>query len=108
MRIEISPENLQLKAAFTNTFAADLSNGNPFNDRVHVKVALPETWQKVSEVKLEKISAAGKDINGRLIGYAAEQDRGNLFLHLQIDLPASGYMTGDFRRPDSNITLTIR
>jgi hypothetical protein len=108
LRIEISPENLQLKAAFTNTFAADLSNGNPFNDRVHVKVALPETWQKVSEVKLEKVSAAGKEINGRLVGYAAEQDRGNLFLHLQIDLPASGYMTGDFRRPDSNITLTIR
>lgn len=108
LRVELSPENLLLKASFANTFAAELANGNPFNDRAHAKVPLPENLPEISEVLLEKISAGGKEMKGRLVGYAVEQDQGSNFLHLQIDLPANGYLTGDFRRQDANIILTIR
>jgi hypothetical protein len=107
IRLALIPSNLALKATFTNTYDADLSKDNPFNDRAYAVVPLPDEWNTISTVRLEKITVKEKMLNGKLAGFAVEHDKGKNVLHVQIDMPSSGYMVGEFRNENSRIELTI-
>lgn len=106
-RVVATLQNPVLKATFTNTFENSLSGNNPFNDRALLTIELPERLSAVSGVRLDKIVAGGSTPNGRIVGYAVEQDDGRSFLHVHIDLPGTGYMAGPLRQSGSTIELIV-
>ncbi|MEQ9070994.1 MAG: hypothetical protein RLO18_29940, partial [Gimesia chilikensis] len=64
-------------------------------------------WQKIRAVKVNNVRAAGQDIPNRLLGYALESEGGRRRLHVQVDLPASGYMQSMFRETGATVVLTV-
>lgn len=108
LQIRAELVNPQLKSEFTDTYHADLaSNKQQFNDRALLIVDLPEGWQKIRAVKVNNVRAAGQDISYRLLGYALETEGDQRRLHVQVDLPATGYMQSLFRQTGATVVLTV-
>lgn len=99
--------NPHLRATYTDTYHADLSETNQFNDRAWIVLPLPEGWKEVSEVSVDRVESEGKAIRHRLIGFAVEEEGAVHQLHIQVDLPSTGYMTGPMRREGSKLCLTV-
>tara|TARA_R110002167_G_scaffold247228_2_gene452807 strand:+ start:199 stop:1749 length:1551 start_codon:yes stop_codon:yes gene_type:complete len=109
LQISAVLSNLQLKSEFTDTYHADLaSNKQLFNDRALIVVDLPEDWQDISSVEVTDVRAAGEDIPNRLLGYAVETEGQRQRLHLQVDLPTTGYMQSPFRQKGAMVVLKVR
>ena len=106
--VTASLKNTHLKATYTDTFFSDLTQGKaPFNDRALISFALPDSSEAVTAVEVVGVSANGSRLSGSLKGYAVEQTRERLLLHVQIDLPASGYMTSAFRKAGSIVEIKV-
>ncbi|QDT43852.1 hypothetical protein Pan241w_39560 [Gimesia alba] len=100
--------NTQLKSEFTDTYHSDLSsNKQLFNDRALIVVDLPEDWKEISSVEVSSARAAGQDIQNRLLGYTVETEGQRQRLHIQVDLPTTGYMQSAFRQKGSKIVLKV-
>ncbi|WP_339730740.1 hypothetical protein [uncultured Gimesia sp.] len=100
--------NTALKSEYTDTYHADLSsNKQLFNDRALIVVDLPKGWNKVSTVDVTAARAGGQDLQYRMIGYTVELDGDRHRLHIQVDLPTSGYMQSPFRKKGATIILNV-
>jgi hypothetical protein len=100
--------NTKLKATFTDTYYSDLSLvPNLFNDRALITCKLPDGWEQVRQVELLRVTAKGKMIKARLQGFGIEKDAGIRLLHVQVDLPATGYMESEFRTGGAKLELKL-
>src|SRR5262249_19638133 len=98
LRVTATLTNLLLKSAYTDTYHADLAqNPDQFNDRALISAALPAGWTGVSKVEVVDVAAAGQALRHRLVGYAVESDAGGHVLHVQVDVPATGFQQSPFR-----------
>ncbi|HET6882454.1 MAG TPA: hypothetical protein VFI31_19970 [Pirellulales bacterium] len=105
LKIQATVSNPDLKSTFTDTFYNDLNPQAPFNDRALFRVELPAGWERVSAVNGIRVTAAGKTVPHRLIGYAVERDGRHSWLHAQIDVPAEGFQQSPLRAEGSTVEL---
>ena len=108
-RLEVKSKliNDKLKSTFTDTYQADMNKNNEaFNDRILLTFQLPEDWDRISKIEDIKITATGKDIEDKLVAFAVEKDNNTYILHIQIDVPTSGYMESDIRNKSTEIEFT--
>jgi hypothetical protein len=106
LRITATLNNPQLKSTYTDTYHADLAaDPNLFNDRALLAVDLPAGWSSVSKVGVLGVDAGGKSVRHRLVGYAVESDGDRHTLHVQVDVPTSGYMESPFRVAGATVRL---
>ena len=109
LEITAALANMDLLSTYTDTYHADLAaNKQQFNDRALVIARLPAGWQRVGEVRVVEVEAGGKPLEHRLVGHAVEHDGGVCRLHVQVDVPTTGYMKSRFRRPGSRVVLHVQ
>ncbi len=117
VKIRIKEEELEivatllnpiLKSNYTDTYHSDMSKTRQFNDRALLIFALPDGWDIIKKISISDVIAEGKSIKHRLIGYAVESDGRKSYLHIQIDLPSSGYMQSQFRQKGAMIRLIAK
>jgi hypothetical protein len=58
-------------------------------------------------VEVLGVTAKSNTIKSRLVGFAVEKDSGSTMLHVQVDVPTTGYMESDFRTPGSSVELKV-
>lgn len=108
LRITAKLVNTELKSEFTDTYHSDLSSDKQqFNDRALVRVELPEQWEDVRSVQVTSVQAGGENLTHRLVGYAVEVDHGIRRLHVQVDVPTTGYMQSRLRRAGATVILKV-
>ena len=100
--------NTKLKSTYTDTYHADLSRDpNQFNDRALIAAPLPASWKNVGNVEVTRVQAGGKTMSHRLIGYGVQSEQGSNSLHVQVDVPAHGFMQSAFRNVGSTVELKV-
>ena len=100
--------NTKLKSEYTDTYHADLaSNKRLFNDRALITVELPESWNGVKAVEVSSVQAGGQELQHHLRGYVVEADHNIHRLHVQVDLPTTGYMQSPFRQAGATVVLNV-
>jgi len=101
--------NDMLRSSFTDTFHSDLAAvKNGFNDRALVSFELPYDFGSVTSIEvLDATTTGGKKLRHRLVGWGVELDGGRRLLHVQVDLPSSGYMQSEFRTKGSTVKLNV-
>jgi hypothetical protein len=100
--------NTELKSEFTDTYHADLASDKQlFNDRAQIRIDLPDGWEEVGSCRVTSVQAGGQDLRHRLVGQAVEIDQGSRHLHVQVDVPTTGYMQSRLRRAGTAITLSV-
>ncbi|MDQ7823662.1 MAG: hypothetical protein RDV48_12755 [Candidatus Eremiobacteraeota bacterium] len=108
LQIRAALSNLQLKSTYSDTYHADLSKDKTlFNDRAMVAAPLPEGWGAVKGIKVEKMSSGSKELVHRPVGYALEKDGEKSILHVQVDVPSSGYMSSEFRQAGAEAVINV-
>jgi hypothetical protein len=107
LRVTATLANADLKSTFTDTFYNDLNREAPFNDRALIVVDLPEGWDAVSKIQATKINAGGKELSHRVVGYAVERDGEQRRLHVQIDVPASGFQQSRLRVAGAAVEFVV-
>jgi len=108
LRITAVLTNTELKSEYTDTYHADLaSNKQLFNDRALIIVELPAGWDEVESVEVSSVKASGRDLQHRLVGYVVESDDKINRLHVQVDVPTTGYMQSPFRRAGATVVLSV-
>jgi len=101
-------QNAKLKSTFTDTYYSDLSSvPNLFNDRALITCTLPDAWNSVRRVEVLRVAAKGRTMKSRLQGFGIEEDSGLRLLHVQVDLPTTGYMESEFRSAGAQIELRL-
>lgn len=101
--------NSKLKSEYTDTYHADLSsNKRLFNDRALITIELPKGWNEVKVVEVVSVKVGGLDLQHRLLGYVLEADHKIHRLHVQVDLPTTGYMQSPFRQAGATVVLNVR
>jgi hypothetical protein len=78
-----------------------------FNDTARFVVDLPQGWLSVARAEVLRVSAGGEEIRHRLVGYGVERHKGHGWLHVQIDVPTTGYMQSTFRKGGSVLELRV-
>ncbi|MBM4017664.1 MAG: hypothetical protein FJ288_04940 [Planctomycetes bacterium] len=102
-------KNPELRSTFTDTYRADLaSDPTLFNDRALISCDLPEGCDGVKEVRVVRVLTQGATLPHRLVGFAVEKDMGARRLHVQVDVPTTGYMQSALRRAGATVELEIR
>lgn len=105
-KIEAVVKNASLKSWFTNTYASNLSAvKNLFNDRIYLKIPFDSLPKESFKGKIVSCKMRGALL--KLVGSLIEEDQGQKFLHLQIDVQTSAYMRGPLRKPGAKLTLLI-
>jgi hypothetical protein len=104
--------NPALKSSFTDTYWNDLSGDKaPFNDRALIVADLPADWKKVGRVEVIGVKAGKDSIKSRLVGYAVESaDEARHTpgrIHLQVDVPATGFMQSALRVAGATVELKL-
>jgi hypothetical protein len=90
-----------------DTFHCDMAaEANGFNDRVYVRVPLDSPAQV--EAVTANVSPGGPTVDARVVGVAFEEGPLAKGLHVQVDLPSTGYQQGPIRREGATVTLTLR
>jgi hypothetical protein len=108
LRITAVLANNALKSEYTDTYHADLaSNKQLFNDRAFVTCDLPDGWERVDSVNVSSVRVGGQELPNRLVGYAVETDDEVRRLHVQVDVPTTGYMQSRFRRAGATVVLEV-
>jgi hypothetical protein len=97
LRVTATLANADLKSTYTDTYHNDLNEQAPFNDRALVVVDLPEGWGAVTGIEATKITARGKELPHRVVGFAVEREGKQRRLHVQIDVPARGFQQSPLR-----------
>jgi hypothetical protein len=101
-------KNAELKATFTDTYHADLaSDPTLFNDRALIECEVPEGWEGVRRAEVVRAEAGGKPLKYRLVGFGVESDGKARTLHVQVDLPTTGYMQSAFRKAGSLVEVRV-
>jgi len=100
--------NPVLKSTYTDTYHSDMSITQQFNDRALLFFGLPNGWDTVKKVSISDVTVNDKLIKHKLVGYAVERDGKVSMLHIQIDLPSSGYMQSPFRKKGARIKLRAK
>ena len=100
-------KNTMLKSTYTDTYYSDMSKTKQFNDRALIVCDLPQGFETVRNVKVIKVEAAGNRLSHRLIGYGVEKERDKHRLHVQVDLPSSGYMESTFRQRGAVVNILV-
>lgn len=108
LRVAATVRNGKLMSEFTDTFHSDLSPNAPFNDRAVIVCDLPAGWTDLAEVTVEQVTAKGSSLKHRLVGFAIEQDQGKTRLHVQVDVPATGFQQSAFRAVGSTVSLVAK
>jgi hypothetical protein len=107
LRVTATLVNPLLKSTFVDTYFADMSDPKLFNDRALVSVDLPPQWPAVKSVEVVAVRAKGKVLPHRLVGHAVEGERGARRLHVQVDVPADGYMRSALRAAGAVVELAV-
>lgn len=108
LKLVAAMKNLELRSTFTDTYHADLAADKmQFNDCAYIVADLPEGWSRIKSVQAVKVSAAGKELPHRLVGFALEKDDHARRLHVQVDVPAKGYMVSDLRMAGAAVEMTV-
>ncbi|MFZ5569498.1 MAG: hypothetical protein ACOZF0_03780 [Thermodesulfobacteriota bacterium] len=106
--IEAVLRNPDLKSTFTEAYYSDLSRTGQFNDRALVSCPLPKNNQVVRQIEIKSVTAGGKTIPSRLVGFGLETDQDGIYLHILLDLPSTGYQEGPIRVSDAKLILAAR
>ena len=105
-RATVTVEHPDVAWSLMDTFECDMAaQPNGFNDRIYVRIPLE------GQVHITGVSAAataqGKTVRSRVVGFAVEEwGRGRL-LHVQVDLPSTGYQQGPMRTKRATVELTL-
>jgi hypothetical protein len=106
LHIKAILKNTALKSTFTDTYHSDLaSDKNLFNDRALLQVKLPKDWKRVSRVEVVGAKAGGQSLNHRLVGQAVEESGEERYLHVQVDVPTTGFQQSAFRKAGATVEL---
>jgi len=98
--------NTKLKSEYTDTYHADLaSNKQLFNDRALIIVDLPDGWEDVERVNVMSVRLGEHESPHRLVGHVVEEDDDVRRLHVQVDVPTTGYMQSRFRQSSATVVL---
>jgi hypothetical protein len=89
-----------------NTFEGDKAvQQGGFNDRVYVQIPLRSSMN-VGDVTA---TATGKEtLSSRVVGAAVESWQGERRLHVQVDLPSTGYQKGPIRKRGANVEIVVK
>lgn len=108
LRVTATVANPGLKSTFTDTYHNDLNTQAPFNDRALLVIDLPSDGPAVGRVEVAGVRVGGKALPHRLVGYAVENDQGARRLHVQVDVPATGFQTSAFRIVGATVEIVAR
>ena len=120
LRISAKVVNPDLVNLLIDTYHADLASDlQLFNARAVVTVKLPKGWEQVSSVEVTRVAPArsflaklagqsSPAIKHRVVGFAVEEDDGQRFLHVQVDLSSTGYRESPWIREGSILELVAR
>ena len=108
LRVRATLTNPDLKSSFTDTYFNDLNRAAPFNDRALIVVDLPAGWAAIGDVESVVVNAGSRELKHRLIGQAVEFDQGKRRLHVQVDVPASGFQQSALRIAGATVELVVR
>lgn len=106
LAITATVQNPALKSTFTDTFFSDLSRDKmQFNDRAWIAADLPADWKRVGSVAVARVTADGKAVPHRLVGYAYDADHRRLYV--QVDVASEGFMQSPIRTAGAAVELKI-
>jgi hypothetical protein len=108
LRVKATLVNPALKSTFTDTYFNDLNLAAPFNDRALFVVDLPEGWDTCGTVESVIVTAGGGKLPHRVVGQAVEIDQGKRRLHVQVDVPATGFQLSAFRVAGATVEMAVR
>lgn len=109
LRVTAIVKNGNLKATFTDTYHADLaSDPTLFNDRALITCELPQGWTTVRTVEIVRVMAKSRPLKSRLVGFGVEQEGARRLLHVQVDVPTTGYMRSGFRTIGASVELKVQ
>ena len=108
LQVKATLKNESLKSTFTDTYYSDLaSDRRLFNEMARFVVDLPDGWNSVSRVRIRQVAVKGQELASRLVGFGLEEDRGRHRLHVQVDVPSTGYMNSPFRKAGATVHLEV-
>ena len=108
LRVTATVVNPGLKSTFTDTYHNDLNAQAPFNDRALLVVDLPADWPAVGQVDVVGVKVGRQALPSCLVGHAVESDQGTRRLHVQVDVPATGFQTSAFRIVGATVEIVAR
>ena len=108
LHVTATVANPGLRCTFTDTYHNDLNKQAPFNDRALLVIDLPADWPAVGKVDVVGVKVGRQALPHRLVGYAVESDQGTRTLHVQVDVPATGFQTSAFRIVGATVELIAR
>jgi hypothetical protein len=108
LHVTATVANPGLKSTFTDSYHNDLNPQAPFNDRALLVIDLPSDWPAVGRVDVVGVKVRQQALPHRLVGHAVESDQGSRKLHVQVDVPATGFQTSAFRIVSATVELIAR
>jgi len=105
-RTVVTVEHPDIGWSLMDTFDCDMAaQPNGFNDRIHVHMPLD------GPAGVRTVSAAaavdGKGVPSKVVGFAVEDWEGERYLHVQVDLPSTGYQQGPMRTKGATVELAV-
>jgi hypothetical protein len=101
-------KNGDLKSTYTDTYYADLAKDKrQFNDCARLVFDLPEGWNAAKAVMIMNVTANGKTLEHRLVGFGVEKEGTARRLHVQVDVPSTEYMQSALRRVGARVELDV-
>lgn len=105
LKVTATVANPKLKSTFTETYHRDLSAPQPFDDRALLRCRLPDGWTGVAHLDGLSVTADDRTLPSKLVGFAVEQDGGQRYLHVLVDVVSTGYQAGPLRQRGATIEL---
>jgi hypothetical protein len=107
LRATLTVASPDVPFSLMDTFHPDMgAQPNGFNDRVYAQIPLD------GPVRIEQVSArataGGTEVQSRVVGYAVEEWGGGRRLHVQVDLPSTGYQQGRIRREGATVEVSLQ
>jgi hypothetical protein len=107
IRVTATLANLSQKNSFTDTYWNDLNSQAPFNDRALLVIDLPSNWASIERIDSVTVKAGGVTLPHRVLGHAIEIDQEKRRLHVQVDVPATGFQQSAFRVAGATVELVV-
>ncbi len=107
IRVTATLASISLKTSLTDTYWNDLNSRAPFNDRALIVIDLPPSWASIEKIEPVLVKAAGVTLPHRIMGNAIEIDQEKHRLHVQVDVPATGFQQSKFRVAGATVELVV-